>query len=170
MEKYVGLIRVRVYRGINLAIRDSRSSDPYVVVTMGDKKLKTRVVRSNCNPEWKDELTLCASDLNIPILLEVYDEDHFTKDDQIGEANVDIKPYLECLKNKSLNNPSKDGIVVSTVQPSKHNCLARESCIVWKSGKLVQDMTLRLKNVECGEVDIQIEWIDLAGSMSSKVN
>ncbi|CAM8978863.1 unnamed protein product [Rhodiola kirilowii] len=167
MEKYVGLIRVRVHRGINLATRDSRSSDPYVVVTMGDKKLKTRVVRSNCNPEWNDELTLCASDLHLPILLEVYDEDHFTKDDQIGEANIDIKPYIECLKNKSPNDPSEDGTVISTVQMSNHNCLAKESRIVWKSGKLVQDMTLRLKNAESGEVDIQIEWIDLTGSTFS---
>jgi hypothetical protein len=31
----VGLVKVRVTRGVNLAIRDLRSSDPYVVVRMG---------------------------------------------------------------------------------------------------------------------------------------
>jgi hypothetical protein len=31
----VGLVRVRVLRGVNLAIRDLRSSDPYVVIRMG---------------------------------------------------------------------------------------------------------------------------------------
>uniref|UniRef100_A0A7N0TCY2 C2 domain-containing protein n=1 Tax=Kalanchoe fedtschenkoi TaxID=63787 RepID=A0A7N0TCY2_KALFE len=69
MENYVGLVRLRIFRGVNLAIRDSRSSDPYATVTMGDKKLKTRVVRSNCNPEWNDELTLCVSDHHLPIQL-----------------------------------------------------------------------------------------------------
>ena len=34
MENLLGLLRLRVRRGINLAIRDTRSSDPYVVVTM----------------------------------------------------------------------------------------------------------------------------------------
>ena len=31
----VGLVKVRVLRGVNLAIRDLRSSDPYVVIRMG---------------------------------------------------------------------------------------------------------------------------------------
>lgn len=37
MEKMLGLLRIRIHRGINLAIRDVhlRSSDPYVVVRMG---------------------------------------------------------------------------------------------------------------------------------------
>uniref|UniRef100_A0A0V0GK98 Putative ovule protein n=1 Tax=Solanum chacoense TaxID=4108 RepID=A0A0V0GK98_SOLCH len=35
MENKLGLLRVRIIRGINLAIRDLRSSDPYVVVRMG---------------------------------------------------------------------------------------------------------------------------------------
>lgn len=31
----LGLLRVRVVRGVNLAVRDVRSSDPYVVLKMG---------------------------------------------------------------------------------------------------------------------------------------
>lgn len=31
----MGLLRIRIKRGINLAVRDVRSSDPYVVVKMG---------------------------------------------------------------------------------------------------------------------------------------
>lgn len=34
MENLLGLLRVRVKRGVNLAVRDVRSSDPYVVVKM----------------------------------------------------------------------------------------------------------------------------------------
>lgn len=31
----MGLLRVHIHRGVNLAIRDVRSSDPYIVVRMG---------------------------------------------------------------------------------------------------------------------------------------
>jgi len=34
MEDLLGLLRVRVKRGVNLAVRDVRSSDPYVVIKM----------------------------------------------------------------------------------------------------------------------------------------
>lgn len=35
MESLLGLLRIRVKRGVNLAVRDVRSSDPYIVVKMG---------------------------------------------------------------------------------------------------------------------------------------
>lgn len=33
----LGLLKLRIKRGVNLAIRDARTSDPYVVVNMGDQ-------------------------------------------------------------------------------------------------------------------------------------
>lgn len=35
MENFLGLLRIRIKRGINLAVRDTLSSDPYVIVRMG---------------------------------------------------------------------------------------------------------------------------------------
>lgn len=35
LDHLVGLLKVRVVRGVDLAIRDLRSSDPYVVVRIG---------------------------------------------------------------------------------------------------------------------------------------
>ncbi|GMN72738.1 hypothetical protein TIFTF001_052902, partial [Ficus carica] len=35
MENWLGLLRIHVQRGVNLAIRDAVSSDPYVVVRKG---------------------------------------------------------------------------------------------------------------------------------------
>ena len=35
MESLLGLLRIHMKRGVKLAIRDSKSSDPYVVVKMG---------------------------------------------------------------------------------------------------------------------------------------
>uniref|UniRef100_A0A5B6YVC3 Putative ADP-ribosylation factor GTPase-activating protein AGD13 n=1 Tax=Davidia involucrata TaxID=16924 RepID=A0A5B6YVC3_DAVIN len=162
MENVLGLLRIRVRRGINLAVRDTVSSDPYVVISMGEQKLKTCVVKSNCNPEWNDELTLSIKDPDVPMILTVHDKDTFTVDDNMGKAEIDIKPYLECLKKGLQNLPT--GTKIDRVHPNRKNCLADESCIIWNNGKIVQDMVLRLRDVECGEVEVQIEWIDLPGS------
>ncbi|XP_024461877.1 protein C2-DOMAIN ABA-RELATED 7 isoform X2 [Populus trichocarpa] len=166
MDSFLGLLRIRVKRGVNLAVRDLGSSDPYVVITMGNQKLKTRVVKKNCNPVWNEELTLSITDLNVPINLTVFDKDTFTVDDKMGEAGIDLQPYIASLKMGLQNLPK--GCVVSRVQPSQNNCLADESCIVWDDGKLHQDMILRLRNVESGEVTIQIEWIDVPGCRGLK--
>ncbi|KAH1241323.1 Protein C2-DOMAIN ABA-RELATED 4 [Glycine max] len=130
MENLLGLLRVRVKRGVNLAVRDVRSSDPYVVIKMYRQT--------------------------------VYDHDTFSKDDKMGDAEFDILPFIEALKMNLTG--LANGTVVTRIQPSKHNCLVDESCITYSNGKVVQDMILRLQNVECGEVEIQLQWIDLPGS------
>ncbi|KAL3578363.1 hypothetical protein D5086_019867 [Populus alba] len=197
MDNLLGLLRIRVKRGNNLAVRDLGTSDPYAVITMGKQacyssfdllkfgfsvfayldmklcfnilsakitstlvqKLKTRVVKKNCNPEWNEELTLSITDINVPINLTVFDKDRFTVDDKMGEAEIDIKAYIASLKMGLQNLPN--GCVVSRVKPSRNNCLADESCVVWDNGKILQDMILRLRNVESGEVMIQIEWVNV---------
>lgn len=35
MDEYLGMLRVKVLKGSNLAVRDMLSSDPYVVLTLG---------------------------------------------------------------------------------------------------------------------------------------
>ncbi|KAL8531865.1 hypothetical protein ACS0TY_008461 [Phlomoides rotata] len=155
----LGLLRIRVRRGINLAVRDTRTSDPYVVVECGSLRVKTSVVKDNCNPVWDEDLTIYIKDVDCPIILSVYDKDTFTGDDVMGNAQIDIKPYLECLKMGLQSLP--DGTVVRRVEASRENCLAEESCVVWNKGKMTQQMILRLRHVECGEVDVQIEWLDV---------
>lgn len=79
----------------------------------------------------------------------------------MGEAKIDIKPYLDAIELplQNLRTPT----TIARVQPSKTNCLADESSIVWRDGKIYQDMMLRLANVDTGEVEVQLEWIDLSG-------
>ncbi|KAJ8553487.1 hypothetical protein K7X08_024165 [Anisodus acutangulus] len=98
MENLLGLLRVRIKKGVNLAFRDVRSSDPYVVVKMGKQKLKTRVVKKDVNPEWNEDLTLSVADPNLPVQLSVYDHDIFSNDDKMGDTEFDIKPFLEAVK------------------------------------------------------------------------
>ncbi|KAL8112268.1 hypothetical protein AgCh_019825 [Apium graveolens] len=161
MEDMMGLLRIRVRRGMNLISRDTSGSDPFVVVTMADQKLKTRVVKNHCNPEWNEELTLSIKDMTTPIKLTVYDKDTFTVDDALGEAEIDIKPFVECLRAGTENLP--DGTKIRSVEPNGENCLDDVSAVIWNKGKITQDMFLRLKNVKSGKVEIQIEWIDVPG-------
>ncbi|CAA3015346.1 C2-DOMAIN ABA-RELATED 4-like [Olea europaea subsp. europaea] len=131
MENFLGLLRVNVLRGINLAKRDTRSSDPYIIVKMDNQKLKTSVVKKNVNPEWNEELTLSITDPNLPIKLEVYDRDKFTPDDKMGDAEFDIKSFVQVLRMRLQNIPS--GTVITKVKPNRLNCLAEESPITWEN-------------------------------------
>ncbi|XP_031390357.1 GTPase activating protein 1-like [Punica granatum] len=164
MEHLLGLLKIKVLKGVNLAIRDVslRTSDPYVIVKMGSQKLKTRVVKKSTNPEWNEELTLSIDDPNLPIKVLVYDKDTFTLDDKMGDAEFHIGSFLEAQRTLLDRVPS--GTVISKVQPSRDNCYAKESPIIWKDGKVVQNMVLRLRNVERGEVELEIHWVDIPGS------
>ncbi|KAL7114619.1 hypothetical protein ABFS83_04G127600 [Erythranthe nasuta] len=161
MDSLLGLLRIRVKRGINLAVRDVRSSDPYVVVRMGKQRMKTRVIRKDINPEWNEDLTLSVSDPKHPVSLTVYDHDTFSMDDKMGDAEFDIRPFIEGLKMHPDGLPN--GTIITRIYPSRSNCLSEESSVVWRDGRVMQDMCLRLKNVECGEIELQLQWIDLPG-------
>ncbi|CAF2062684.1 unnamed protein product [Brassica napus] len=141
MENMLGLLRLHVIKGFNLAIRDSKSSDPYVIVRMGQQKVRTRVVKKNLNPEWNEDLTLSISDPVLPIKIP---------------------------SGSKTSSEDSEGTVIMKIQASRQNCLSEESKIVWNKGKIVQNMFLKLQNVECGEVEIQLEWIDVSGLLSIK--
>lgn len=94
----------------------------------------------------------------------MYDKDRFNKDDKMGNAEIDIMPYIEGLKMGLENLPI--GTKVDRVQPNRKNCLADESCIIWdQGGKMYQEMYLRLRNVAHGEIHIRIDWIDVPGGL-----
>lgn len=126
------------------------------------QKLKTKVIKQNTNPEWNDELTLSITDPGLPVQVLVYDKDRFSLDDKMGDAEFHIEKFLEALRAPTDGIPN--GTVIARVPASRDNCLAEESCIVWSNGKVVQEMVLRLRNVERGEVELQLQWIDVPGS------
>ncbi|XP_008789738.1 protein C2-DOMAIN ABA-RELATED 4-like [Phoenix dactylifera] len=162
MEHLLGLIRVRVVRGVNLAYRDTRGSDPYIVLRMGRQKLKTSVKKKNVNPEWNEDLTLSVSDPTQTIRLEVFDKDIFSRDDRMGDAEFEMQSFLEAVRMDLSGLPS--GTIITTVKPERTNCLAGESPIVWKDGRITQDLVLRLRNVESGEVELQLQWVSIPGA------
>ncbi|XP_006843797.2 GTPase activating protein 1 [Amborella trichopoda] len=166
MEKgLTGLLRVQVIRGVNLAVRDLLSSDPYVILSMGKQRLKTRVIKRNTNPTWNENLTLVVSNPIMPIKFRVYDKDTFSRDDKMGDAELDIQPFMEAVNMDLKGVPS--GTIIRKLIPSRQNCLAEVSCISWEVNTVVQDVCLRLRNVERGEVELQLKWIPVQREMIS---
>ncbi|BAF20631.2 GTPase activating protein 1 [Oryza sativa Japonica Group] len=161
MDGLVGLLKIRVVRGINLAYRDTRGSDPYVVLRLGKQKVKTSVKKKSVNPIWHEELTLSIMNPIAPIKLGVFDKDTFSRDDPMGDAEIDLEPFMEVLNMDPEN--IRNGSIIKTIRPSNQNCLADESHLFWRNGKFVQDIILRLRNVESGELQVQLQWVKIPG-------
>ncbi|XP_039050749.1 protein C2-DOMAIN ABA-RELATED 4-like [Hibiscus syriacus] len=140
MEELLGLLRIHVNRGVNLAVRNVRTSDPYIIFGMGNQSLKTEVIDRDVNPVWDEDLTLSIRDLEMPIQLTVYDCDRFSSrfnmDDEMGDAEFDINTFIEDLRMDYTDFP--DGTILAKQQPSRQNCLAEASTVILREGKDLQ--------------------------------
>lgn len=80
----------------------------------------------------------------------------------MGDAEFDLTPFWQAVK-KDLKEDSQNNII-TTVDPTRDNCLAEESHITRTDEGIVQKMVLRLRNVKHGEVEIKLRWIDVSCS------
>ncbi|KAF8396239.1 hypothetical protein HHK36_017854 [Tetracentron sinense] len=161
MVEFVGLIKVNVVRGTNRAVRDVMTSDPYVILSLGHQSMKTSVIKNNLNPVWNESLMLSIPEPIPPLKLHVYDKDTFTTDDRMGEAEIDIQPLYSAAKayeNSTITESMQLGRWVAT----KDNTLVKDSVINLVDGKVKQEITLRLQNVECGVLEIELECVPLS--------
>ncbi|KAI7735191.1 hypothetical protein M8C21_030848 [Ambrosia artemisiifolia] len=159
MVEFVGLINVNVVRGINLVIRDVRSSDPYVMLSLGNQSVKTRVIKNNLNPVWNEKLMLSIPEDVPPLIVNVFDKDKFTEDDFMGEAKIDIKLLVSAAK--ALENDDTDELPKQLEKITGGNDKYTRCMIKVVEGKTKQDITLQLQNVESGELEIEIECVPL---------
>ncbi|XP_059666401.1 ADP-ribosylation factor GTPase-activating protein AGD12-like [Cornus florida] len=160
MVEFIGLLKVRVIKGTNLAVRDMLSSDPYVVLTLGQQKVQTHVVRSNLNPIWNQELMLSVPQEYGSVKLQVYDHDTFSADDIMGEAEIDIQPMITSAM--AFGDAGMFGdMQIGKWLMSPDNALLEDSTVNIIEGKVKQGVSLKLQNVECGEVDLELEWMPL---------
>ncbi|XVE89361.1 hypothetical protein DITRI_Ditri19aG0195900 [Diplodiscus trichospermus] len=160
MVEFIGLLKVKVVKGTNLAIRDMMTSDPYVVLTLGQQTVQTTVIKSNLNPVWNEELMLSVPNNFGPVKLQVYDHDTFSADDIMGEAEIDIQPLITSAM--AYGDPEMFGnMQIGKWLKSDDNALIEDSIINIIDGKVKQDVALKLQNVESGEIYIEIEWLAL---------
>ncbi|XWS11534.1 hypothetical protein CRYUN_Cryun37aG0006600 [Craigia yunnanensis] len=160
MVEFIGLLKVKVVKGTNLAIRDMMTSDPYVVLTLGQQTFQTTIIKSNLNPVWNEELMLSVPHDFGPVKLQVYDHDTFSADDIMGEAEIDIQPLITSAM--AYGDPEMFGnMQIGKWLKSHDNALLEDSIINIIDGKVKQDVSLKLQNVESGEIYLEVEWLPL---------
>ncbi|KAL8555267.1 hypothetical protein ACS0TY_003176 [Phlomoides rotata] len=135
MIEFVGVIKVNIVRGTNLAVRDVMTSDPYVILSLGNQSVKTRAIKNSLNPIWNESLMLSIPENVPPLKLLVYDKDTFSTDDFMGDAEIDILPLLSAAK--------ADGEAAAA------------------AGMVKQVIPIKLQHVERGILEIQLECIPL---------
>jgi len=168
MEQYIGLLKVRVIKGTNLLASDfMNTSDPYVVVSLGNQKVKTKTVKRCLNPVWDDELTLGVPSPPAQLILEVMDKDRFSKDEFLGGAKVDLEPFVTVASNyhaETMNNNMKDHkqkTEIGKELASQHSELVKDCSIVCIGGKIQQNLHLKLNDTKSGEIEIELTWVHI---------
>ncbi|XP_022764781.1 probable ADP-ribosylation factor GTPase-activating protein AGD11 [Durio zibethinus] len=160
MVEFIGLVKVNVVKGTNLAVRDMVTSDPYVILALGQQSVKTRVIKNNLNPVWNESLMLSIPENIPPLKVLVYDKDTFSSDDFMGDAEIDIQPLVAAAKayeNSELQESTQLGKWVA----SRDNTLVKDGIITLIDGKVKQEISLRLQNVERGVLEIELECVPL---------
>ena len=74
------------------------SSDPYVIMALGDYKLRSNVIKKNLNPKWDQNFELIVYDWSVPLQVSVWDNDALSADDVIGETEVWLEDILEDIR------------------------------------------------------------------------
>ncbi|KAK8551047.1 hypothetical protein V6N13_119538 [Hibiscus sabdariffa] len=160
MVEFIGLLKVKVVKGINLAIRDMMTSDPYVLLTLGQQTAQTTVKSSDLNPVWNEDLMLSVPNNYKSVKLEVYDHDTFSADDIMGEAEIDIQPLITSAM--SYGDPQMFGnMQIGKWLKSNDNALMEDSIVNIVDGRVIQEVSLQLQNVESGEIYLEVEWLSL---------
>lgn len=157
MGEPLGVLKVIIVRGKRLAVRDFKSSDPYVVVKLGNQAAKTRVINSNLNPVWNEELSFPLRKSVETLNLEVFDKDLLKADDKMGHAQINLHPLISAGRLRQILGVSSGETTLRKVIPESDNCLATESSICCIDGDVVQDVWLRLSDVESGEIELRLK-------------
>lgn len=91
----------------------------------------------------------------------VYDKDTFSTDDFMGEAEIDIQPLLAAARAHEKSSIDDESTHLGKWVASKENGLLRDGVISVEDGKIRQEISVRLQNVERGELEVQLECVPL---------
>ncbi|KAG4398848.1 hypothetical protein GLYMA_08G124000v4 [Glycine max] len=160
MVEFIGMLKVKVIKGTDLAIRDMMTSDPYVILKLGQQTVQTTVIKSNLNPVWNEELMLSVPQQFGILNLNVFDYDLFSADDIMGEADIDLQPLITSAIAYG-DARMFDDMQIGKWLKSNGNALIDDSIVNIVDGKVKQVISLKLQNVESGELDLELEWMPL---------
>ncbi|EDP52361.1 hypothetical protein LV164_004374 [Aspergillus fumigatus] len=109
------VLKVSAIKGRNLAAKDrGGTSDPYLVVTLGDSRQSTPTIPKTLNPEWN--VTFEMPVVGVPLLECIcWDHDRFGKD-YLGEFDI---PLEDIFADGEINQPPKWYTLKSKRKPAK---------------------------------------------------
>lgn len=91
---------------------------------------------------------------------QVLDHDMVSKDDLMGEAEIDLQPMINAAA--SFGDPELLGdIQIGRWLKSGDNALTADSAVMVTGGKVKQEVSLKLQHTESGEVTVEMEWMAL---------
>ncbi|XP_022925329.1 protein C2-DOMAIN ABA-RELATED 11-like [Cucurbita moschata] len=156
-----GRLKVIIIQGRDLVIRDFKTSDPYVVVKLGKQKARTKVISSNLNPVWNEELNFTMDTKHSAVLkFEMFDKDLFKRDDKMGRATFNLQPMQSASRLSKILGISGGETTLRKVVPGMDDCFQEEYSIRCVDGEVVQDVWLRLTGVESGEIQVRIIYVE----------
>jgi len=107
-----GWLRVNVLKADNLPAMDSNGlADPFVVIEVGNRHMRTPTIQKELNPEWNSVLEMPVKDIFECVYVHVYDEDSNGKFELIGSLCLPLLSLKNGiatwyqLKDKSLQMP-----------------------------------------------------------------
>lgn len=91
---------------------------------------------------------------------QVFDYDTFSADDIMGEAEIDIQPIITSAM--AFGDAGMFGnMQIGKWLKSHDNALIEDSTVNIVDGKVKQELSLKLQNVESGELELELEWMPL---------
>ncbi|XP_031491799.1 C2 and GRAM domain-containing protein At1g03370 isoform X1 [Nymphaea colorata] len=89
-------LAVRVIEARDLPAKDFNGfSDPYAKLQLGRHRCRTKVVKRNLNPSWKEEFSFKVDDLNEELCISVLDEDKYFNDDFVGQLKIPVAKVFD---------------------------------------------------------------------------
>jgi len=95
-----GCLHVHVFAARSLEARDTNvfvhaKSDPFCTVRVGGQELKSKIIKTTCNPKWNEEFTFQVFDLKSQQLcVDVFDEDSQHGDHFLGHVQMSLADIL----------------------------------------------------------------------------
>ncbi|KAI9729474.1 MAG: phosphatidylserine decarboxylase [Cirrosporium novae-zelandiae] len=116
------VLRIAVLKARNLAAKDrGGTSDPYLVVTLGETRQSTSAIPKNLNPEWNETFDLPIN--GVPLLeCFCWDKDRFGKD-YLGELDI---PLEDIFANGNIKQEPRWYPLRSARKKSKKNDVSGE--------------------------------------------
>ncbi|KAG7012633.1 Protein C2-DOMAIN ABA-RELATED 11, partial [Cucurbita argyrosperma subsp. argyrosperma] len=161
-------VSVNVLQNLNYLFRIS-SLERYHLIQLTihilKQKARTKVISSNLNPVWNEELNFTMDTKHSAVLKfivpqEMFDKDLFKRDDKMGRATFNLQPMQSASRLSKILGISGGETTLRKVVPGVDDCFQEEYSIRCVDGEVVQDVWLRLTGVESGEIQVRIIYVE----------